>query len=68
VFDNNQGPRPSFTPAAGEEPWKCTDCGAVIESLPFAPRKDEAGKVTGLRCRDCHAKVKAARGDRPRRY
>jgi len=56
VFDNNQGP------------WKCTDCGAVIESLPFQPRKDEAGKVTGLRCRDCHAKVKAARGDRPRRY
>lgn len=64
MFDNSQ--RPTFTPQAGEE-WKCMDCGAAIDSLPFPPRKDEAGKVTGLRCRNCHAKFRDSRGPRPRR-
>lgn len=59
MFDNSQSQR--FSPKDGEV-WKCMDCGAAIDSLPFEPRRDENGQVSGLRCRDCHSKYKASRG------
>ncbi len=38
--------------------WKCCDCGAGIDSLPFEPRDPST-----LTCRDCHMKNKPARSN-----
>ncbi|HOM33091.1 MAG TPA: DNA-directed RNA polymerase [Candidatus Paceibacterota bacterium] len=50
------GERQMFHPNEGEK-WICAECGAEITELPFDPRRDENGVVSGnLYCRDCHKK------------
>lgn len=58
--ENNTGSdRPMFHPKEGEK-WICAGCGAEITELPFDPRRDENGVVSGnLYCRDCHRKRQA---------
>lgn len=33
--------------------WKCAECGAAINSLPFEP---DPARLDQLLCRDCHQK------------
>ncbi len=41
--------------------WTCGTCGAGINELPFEPSPD---RLDSLKCRDCHKKAQADRGDR----
>ncbi len=51
----SQGPRQMF-----KGNWTCGSCGAAITELPFEPDPSRLGT---LKCRDCHRKAMAERGD-----
>ena len=40
--------------------WTCGSCRAAITELPFEPDPNRLGT---LKCRDCHRKAMADRGD-----
>ncbi|MFA4990735.1 MAG: hypothetical protein WC579_02405 [Candidatus Paceibacterota bacterium] len=55
--NNFGGERQMFSPKEGEKKWVCAECGAEITELPFDPRRDENGDVSGnIYCRECHRK------------
>jgi len=54
--NNFGGERQMFNPKEGEK-WVCAECGAEITELPFDPRRDDNGDVSGnIYCRECHRK------------
>lgn len=62
MFDRNNGGFTKRPMVQGN--WKCSECGATITELPFAPSGDRP-----ISCRDCWKKNKPQKnfGDRPQR-